>query len=304
MDSSAALNFKPLTVNDISWVKPFLAHNPSRTCDMTVGGIFLWADYFHYSAAVCNDTLFILGVTEDNTSVPAFSVPVGAMPLEQSIAILRRYCADHRLPLTLSAVRESLLEPLHALGVTHTSELTDWADYLYDARSLATFAGKKLMKKRNHVNRFMSDHPDAIYRPLTAALIPDILAFYERQPLAEGKSETAWFDRRETIDMLHHLTQFGFEGGVLSTPTHGVVAFTLGELIDDTLCVHIEKMDHTVNGSGETICRSFAAQMLADHPQLRYINREDASGDPGLQKAKLAYHPIATLRKFNLTLTP
>lgn len=293
--------FKPLTISDINWVKPFLTHNPSRTCDMTVGGIFLWADYFHYSAAVCHDTLFILGVTEDNTSIPAFSVPIGAMPLDQSIALLKQYCNDHQLPLTLSAVPEPLVEPLQQLGATQTTELTDWADYLYEAQALATFAGKKLMKKRNHVNRFMADHPDAIYQPLTTSLLPNILDFYERQPLADSKSQTAWFDRRETISMLHHLPHFGFEGGVLTIPGHGVVAFTLGELIDDTLCVHIEKMDHTITGSGETICRSFAAQMLAAHPQLRYINREDASGDPGLEKAKLSYHPTQILRKYNLT---
>lgn len=97
------------------------------------------------------------------------------------------------------------------------------------------------MKKRNHVNRFMADHPDAVFAPLTSESIPLILEFYNHQPLPQGKSETAWFDRRETIDMLHHLSQFGFYGAMLSTPEQGVVAFTLGEIIDDTLYVHIEK---------------------------------------------------------------
>lgn len=299
--SSPALEFRPLTPNDIHWVKQFLTHNPSRTCDMTVGGIFLWADYFHYSAAVCSNTLFILGVTEDNTSIPAFSVPTGDLPLEQSIELLRQYCNKRNHPLNFSAVPEIMVQPLMQLGAQQITELTDWADYLYDANALATFAGKKLMKKRNHVNRFMADNPDAKFVPLTENLIPEILEFYERQPLDNDKSETAWFDRRETINMLHNLTQFGFEGGVLVTPSNGVVAFTLGEVIDDTLYVHIEKMDHSIAGSGETICKSFAAKMLSHHPGLRYINREDASGDPGLQKAKLAYHPLTLLRKFNLT---
>lgn len=300
MTPPAHLDFKPLTIDDIKWVRPFLAHNPSRTCDMTVGGIFLWADYFHYSAAVYHNTLFILGVTEDNTSLPAFSVPIGELPLADSVNILRQYCTGHSIPLNFSAVPENMVDPLLQLGATQATELTDWADYLYDAQALATFAGKKLMKKRNHVNRFMADHPDAVFSPLTTSSIPQILDFYERQELPQGKSETAWFDRRETIEMLHHLPLFGFSGGVLTIPDRGVVAFTLGEVIDDTLYVHIEKMDHSITGSGETICRNFASHMLQQHPQLRYINREDASGDEGLRRAKLAYNPLALLPKFNL----
>lgn len=300
MDASAHLQFKPLSVDDIHWVKQFLVHNPSRTCDMTVGGIFLWADYFHYSAAVHRNTLFILGVTEDNTAIPAFSIPVGELPLSDSVSILREYCHTHNIPLTFSAVPQSMVDPLLQLGATNVSELTDLADYLYDANALATFAGKKLMKKRNHVNRFMADHPDAVFAPLTSESIPLILEFYNHQPLPQGKSETAWFDRRETIDMLHHLSQFGFYGAMLSTPEQGVVAFTLGEIIDDTLYVHIEKMDHSVTGSGETICRNFAALMLRNNPALRFINREDASGDEGLRRAKLAYNPVDILPKFNV----
>lgn len=300
MSPSAHLDFKPLTIDDIEWVRPFLSHNPSRTCDMTVGGIFLWADYFHYSAAAYRDTLFILGVTEDNTSLPAFSVPVGDMPLADSVSLLRQYCSAHSIPLNFSAVPEALVDPLMQLGAKQVSELTDWADYLYDAQALATFAGKKLMKKRNHVNRFLADHPDAVFSPLTTDSIPQILDFYERQTIPQGKSETAWFDRRETIEMLHHLPLFGFSGGVLTIPDSGVVAFTLGEVIDDTLYVHIEKMDHSVTGSGETICRDFASFMLRKYPRLRFINREDASGDEGLRRAKLAYNPVSILPKYNV----
>ena len=294
------LEFRPLTINDIEWVRKYLTHNSWRTCDMTVGGIFLWADYFNYSAAEEDGTLFILGVEEDRMDEPAFSVPVGDLPLDKAVDKLKEYCRAHCLPLVFSAVPEPMVEPLKVLGAKKVTELDGWGDYLYDAESLATFAGKKLMKKRNHVNRFKADHPDAVFEPLTKASIPGILRFYEQQPIAEGKSQSAWFDRQETIDMLHHVDEFGFTGAVLSVPERGVVAFTLGEVVDDTLYVHIEKMDHTVTGSGETICREFSAMMLEKYPQIKYLNREDSSGDEGLKQAKLAYHPIEVLKKFNV----
>lgn len=76
--------------------------------------------------------------------------------------------------------------------------------------------------------------------------------------------------------------------------------FTAAEIIGDTLIIHIEKMDHEVAGAGETINKLFAAEMLHRHPQLRYINREDDAGDPGLRYAKESYHPLRLLRKFNV----
>ena len=67
--------------------------------------------------------------------------------------------------------------------------------------------------------------------------------------------------------------------------------------------IHIEKMNHEVAGAGETINKLFAAEMLHRHPGLRYINREDDAGDPGLRYAKESYHPLRLLRKFNVRFT-
>ena len=81
---------------------------------------------------------------------------------------------------------------------------------------------------------------------------------------------------------------------MLSTPADGIVAFTLGEVIGDTLYVHIEKMNHLVNGAGETVNKLFAELMTGHHPEVRYINREEDVGDPGLRHAKESYHPSAS----------
>ena len=141
-------------------------------CDFTIGGIYLWKDYFMYSLQIVDGTLFIKGVAEDNLEVPAFSLPVGAMPLAESLGLLREHCTSNGIRPLLSAVPADRLDEIRSsINVAEVSELPDWADYLYEIEPMATFKGKKMSKKRNHVNRFYSDHPDAIFEPLTTGNI-------------------------------------------------------------------------------------------------------------------------------------
>lgn len=298
------LDFAPFATSDIPVILPMLATSPSKTCDFTVGGIYMWKDYFLYSRAIVGDTLFIKGVAENNLSETAFSLPMGNLPLSDSLEKLREYCKDNNIRPLLSAVPEDRLDEIReAAPVVSVDELPDWADYLYDIEPMATFQGKKMSKKRNHVNRFRADHPDAIIEPLTAGNIPDALEFLSRNSyVSPEKSLTADYDIMVTADTLRKFDEFNYEGAILRLPESGIVAFTAGEIIGDTLYVHIEKMDHNVNGSGETISSGFCRMMMERYPELRYVNREDSSGDPGLARAKEAYRPIALLKKYNVLL--
>lgn len=296
---TSRLLFDEFSLQDIPYVRMMLEAAPARTCDFTVGGIFMWTDYFRYRRAIVDDTLFIMGLSELDITRTAFSLPVGSMPLHESVALLREWCEAEGIPLRMSAVPECAVASLEALGARVDAELTDWADYLYDAAPLASYSGKKMAKKRNHVNAFKTANPGYSFMPITPGNIGQVIAFYEEQHLAADKGLTAEVERMNTLAVLHNLSHYPFEGAVLSTPADGIVAFTLGEVRDDTLYVHIEKMRHDIPGSGETIAELFAGEMTDRH-HISYINREEDMGDEGLRKAKLSYHPAALLRKFDL----
>lgn len=297
------LSFKPLTTADIPLISMYLHTATGHTCDFTIGGLLMWAGYFDYSYTIVNNTLFIKGVTEDDVTRPAFSLPLGEMPLADSLELLDRYCRAHNsMPLTFSAVPERDTENLHSLGAKEITPLVDWSDYLYDARALASLSGKKLSKKRNHVNRFMADNPGFTFEPIDGRTLPSVKEFYQNTRLPLSKPALADVEREQVIKVLDSLDIYPFEGAVLSTPAQGVVAFTLGEVIGDTLYVHIEKMNHEVSGAGETINKLFAQMMVTRHPQILYINREEDTGDPGLRYAKESYHPLKLLTKYNVTM--
>lgn len=302
MDTITVIRFKPLTIDSVAEIMPLLEYAASRTCDYTVAGLLMWTDYFKYEYAIVDNTLFIKGVDENDMSTPAFSMPIGAMPLPVSLRMVAAYCRANGMPLRFSAVPEDRLGDFYSLGACHIEELTDWADYLYDAEALATLPGNKYSKKRNHVNRFMTEHPGYRYERLTSELVPAVRDFYLgiTSP-KEGTEATAAEERRQVFNVLDNYCRLPFEGGVLSTPDDGIVAFAIGEVIGDTLYVHIEKMRHDINGAGETINKMFASDMRERHG-VAFINREEDVGDEGLRKAKMSYHPAMLLKKYDLSV--
>lgn len=300
--TTTALSFKPVTIEAVPDLMRLLPLAGSRTCDYTVAGLLMWADYFQYEYAIVDNTLFIKGVTENDLTRPAFSMPIGDMLVEEALSLIVDYCRSHGEPIVFSAVPEDRLKDLYSLGACEIEELTDWADYLYNADDLANLQGKKYSKKRNHVNCFAAENPGFEALPLTRELIPEVRDFYTRQHLAHDDHDvTAEVERMQVLNVLDNYDKLPFEGMVLKTPRHGVVAFAIGEIINDTLYVHIEKMDHTLNGTGETINKLFAAAMK-DKYGVIYVNREEDVGDEGLRKAKMSYHPACLLKKYNLTV--
>lgn len=295
-------DFKPITHRDMPLIWKFLEKEKGRTTDFSYAGLFMWVDMFKYEFTVFQDTLFIKGVVENDRSKPAFSLPVGDLPLEKSIGLLMRFCKRHGIVLELSAVPEYALPEFECLNPRSVEPLDDWSDYLYEAEVLATLKGKKMMKKRNHVNHFISCNPDWSFEPLSAGnarAAQEFMNIYEREAdetfMAREESRLS----RKMIEMIAEGDAV-MHGGVLYSSPGNICALTIGDVKGDTLYVHIEKATRGVSGSYEMVNKTFAEHILEVHPEVRFINREDDSGDEGLRKAKESYHPVELLRKYNI----
>lgn len=299
---ASVLDFKPITHADMPLIWEFLSREEGRTTDFSYGGLFMWVDYFDYQYAIYKDTLFIKGLVENDRTKPAFSLPIGSLPLEDSMKILKAYCESHNMPVVLSAVPEYAVDELHDLGAYYVELLEDWSDYLYDAEMLSSLKGKKMSKKRNHINSFETHNPEWTFTPLNASNIPAVLKFMdiydnELDEALMGKVESRL--ARKMIKIMEEGDPV-MVGGVLYSSPGKICAFTIGDVKGDTLYVHIEKATREVNGSYEMINHLFAQYICKNFPQVKFINREDDGGDEGLKRAKESYHPVALLRKYNL----
>ena len=85
--------------------------------------------------------------------------------------------------------------------------------------------------------------------------------------------------------------------GLVLVENNKVLAMTMGSpLSEDTFDVHFEKAAE--DGAYAAINQAFASHLREKYPQLKYLNREDDLGLPGLRKAKLSYYPHHLVVKF------
>ena len=295
--------FQPLKNEDFSRLRAFFTQNTYRVCDCTVGAVFMWRQFLHTAYLLCGDWLLLRISIGD---ADYFPFPLGSGDVSAALAVLEAYCRETATPLRFVDVPEGALPVLQRRygDRCQYQARRNAADYLYTAQTFLSFPGRHLAGQRNHVRHFWQEHPDCTYLPLTEELVPAavefVKAFCARQAENAVLSAVEVEEGRSSQELLQHLGELHLYGGVLMDGGN-ILAVTAGEIVGDTLFVHIEKADTRHRGIYQAISSSFAQHMLTDG--VRYINREDDSGDEGLRRSKLSYRPCALLTKYAVTVT-
>jgi hypothetical protein len=290
------LEYKQFDHQAMAEIRPLLDLQEYRSCDYTVGGIYMWREFFRQAYAVKDGMLISSADYLDNGV--CFGVPVGSGDLKAALEAVKADCAERKRPLRFCCVTEEGLAQLtETLGQpSKTIEYRDWADYLYPYENFLGYHGKKLVTPRNHCNRFMRDYPQYIYRAMDASMIGEAKRFLqENAPSFDKAAPLAKEEFIRAVEVLDHFELFGFSGGLLSVDGK-TIGLSVGETIGDTLYVHIEKALTEFSGAYPMLAMLFAKQNASE--KLLYINREDDSGDEGLRRSKTEYRPCCLIKKY------
>lgn len=296
------LKFEPVTIDIADKLLQFVQPEKTRSCDYTPGNLIMWARFMDYRYAIEEDTLFISCKSQNDMKSEAFLPPIGKMELKEAVAILKEYCENTGKELRLTAVPQEFVEELQSiLPHFECEELENWSDYVYDIQKLATLQGKALNKKRNRYNKFITEQPAYTYNRCTADDITDVVKFLasNRECQHNREDNMRCYEHWQCMATVRNLLKYEQPAGVLRIDGR-ITAFTLGEVFNDTLFVHIEKADHNIAGASEAINRLFVNDILAEHPELVYANREEDLGDPGLRQVKRAYNPVMMVQRYEM----
>ena len=287
-----------MTLESAEIIRPYLQGCTNRLCDFSVGGMIMWRDAFCTQYAVHEGALYIKLKLQDGRT--AFTVPLGK-PFRETHKKLLEYCTANWEKLVFAIVSaEEKDEILNFFPEAEVSYERDYSDYIYLGENLATFKGKKYSGQRNHVNRFMRENDTWHFEEVSETNLSEIKAYFEKYNSENEKdSFTAVAERKGVREVLDNFRAYGFMGEALRV-NGDIIGFFLCEAIYDTLIVHVEKCERGVNGAYQILAREEAAKYCTGN--LRYVNREDDSGDEGLRKSKLSYHPAFMGEKYTVTV--
>jgi hypothetical protein len=173
----------------------------------------------------------------------------------------------------------------------------DDSDYLYKAEKLATYAGKKMHKKKNLLNQFLNQysfeaHPvSGIDRDAMKVILK---AWMDESGFSESDSD--FHETHEAIELLDSLKLKGCVYHVEGEPA----GFILGEgLADSVFALHFAKGLKKFKGIYQFMYNHFAGIMSE---RYGLFNFEQDLGNPELRHAKSSYRPDRMLHKYRVSL--
>ena len=286
-------SFKTPEISDKLWVEEILKAYNAPSLEYSFSTIFLWAEVLNTKIKKYKSCLIVR--YEENI----YLFPAGKSDEDIKSAILW-ILENSKEPVMFGGVgeKEKLFLEKHFPNRFSFSENRNMGDYIYTAKQLSELKGKKLSSKRNHINRFLENNPDWIYEKITKDNIQKVNEMHnEWEEMADAKSNKGLLEEGTVVKKaLKYFDELGLLGGLLRIGDR-VVAFSFGdELNSDTFLVHIEKAFYDIQGAYPMINKQFVINNCMDY---KFINREEDTGDEGLRKAKLSYHPYEILKKYN-----
>lgn len=291
------MKFQQLTLNQVEIVREKFATLSSKTCDYTVGGMFMWRDFYKMEYHVDKDDIFIRQI--DNFGNIFYALPmsndiVGAL---QKLACEELAAGNNKL--RFCTIPEEYLETITQLfGEFRIFEDMDFFDYLYRTLDIVELKGHKYSGQRNLINQFKRNINNWSFCPIDSENIRRVIEYYHNK--CTDLTETSVFaqeENRMVRDVLVNMNIYGMLGGFLEANGE-IVGFSLGEIINQTLYTHVERADRHVKGAYQMLVNQFANTFAKD--KVDFINREEDMGNIGLRIAKEAYHPVCLLKKYTI----
>lgn len=291
------IDFKPVTPERRKELLPYLHYGEGRGCEFSFGNLCMWGSQ---KAAVVADRLVLFARWGGKCVYP---FPVGPGDLKTAVDAILADAQERDIPCRLTGLVGDEKEQLEALypGKFQFHWSRDGFDYVYEIDALADLKGKKLQKKRNHLNRFRDAHPEYTVEVLDGENVEKARAFLEQwyaRRLAEDPYADFDMERRALNRGLKYREELAMEG-LLLVDEGRVLAFTMGSPMSDTVFdVHFEKADPDVEGAYAAINCEFAKYLRDKHPNLLFLDREEDMGLEGLRRAKLSYKPHHLVEKY------
>ncbi|MCR4756531.1 MAG: phosphatidylglycerol lysyltransferase domain-containing protein [Butyrivibrio sp.] len=302
------LEFHKPDFEEASELSKIYALRDNKTCDSTVLDTYIWKELYNTRICKLEDAAFIL--MQDEKGYFAAMPYCKEEDLPKAFELLKSFFHEElKSPLRIDLADEDALKVLGfddfaSNGEYVIEEESDLKDYLYDAESLRTLAGKKYQKKRNLVNKFMKEYEGRWeYKTMCCTdeyFLEEFMKKWIDVKLSEGveSKDTLLIEKDGIIDILRNCDKVTYRvGGIFIDEM--LEAFTIGSYNsrEKMAVISIEKGNPDIPGIYQVINQQF---LQNSYEEAEIVNREDDMGIEGLRHAKESYNPIGFARKYRM----
>lgn len=293
--------FQPIELTDKQRIERVL--KPLGRNDSALGFANLFSLQEKYGTEFClADGVLHLRQTRRVAGKVAYYPPLGATDFAESMQhLLECIEAEGRAAtfVGISADDRDELERAFPGAFSFASDRA-FAEYLYDARMIADYAGPGLAKKRREVSKFNRLYGEAVsFEPLSPENLEEAMAF-----------QRTWFEECERVGTdehplesehskilldADHFWSLDLEG-VLLRVAGNVEGYAYGSVLPGgAFDVMVLKGNLSFRFIWRVLLQELARRVVDRAPLL---NLEEDLGLPGLRENKMSYQPLALLEKF------
>ena len=296
--------FKDIDIDAKDKLQPYFDMVDYEACEYCFATLYMWQHLYKTGYYIGDGFAVLIGEYEGDT----FSIlPLCSKDkLPQVIDFVLNYFESIESKLYFRGITQEIVDDLKEYypGRFEYIEERDLFDYVYDAESMRTLAGRKNQKKRNHINYFLKEYEGRFeYKLLDKDNFDECLDLVKHW--ADNKEENNEYDEGMDDELIGIKKIFNNYDVLRSNVKIGGIyvdgkleAFTIGELLNPNMAlIHIEKANPNIRGLYPFINQQFLVNEFSD---VEFVNREEDLGIPGLRKAKLSYHPIRFVEKYTV----
>lgn len=287
--------FKSIDMEDMNILSEYFKNYPVHSCDYSIGGIYMWKDYYSYRYAIYEDTLFMKG-KDPVTGQDIFYFPIGIMDKTRALDILSDYCEKVSSKAMILKVTESPVNNCEIQNKEPSCFIDDWKEYAYNIEQFLGFPGKKMEKKRNHLHYFNNHFPNQKIEPITSGNSGEILDFISKFEESHESSSLFINESEQTKEAIRNFEKYPYFGLVIRVDEK-IAGFTFAEKSGDMVFVHVEKGYFEYQGIYQALASALAYKISELYPDVKYLNREEDMGVESLRKSKESYHPSLMIDK-------
>ncbi|MGL4950371.1 MAG: phosphatidylglycerol lysyltransferase domain-containing protein, partial [Mycoplasma sp.] len=169
------------------------------------------------------------------------------------------------------------------------------SNYIYELEKMKTFSGKKLQKKRNHLNAFIAQNHNIKIVDLKDVDLNEIIDYTKSHIEKYADSY-----RQYEIDIYNEylFNEFKKDNNYFGTAIYiddKIVAFTFCYLRKNVCEVIIEKAERDIRG----LYQYLIIENLKYHNiNVEFMDREDDAGIEPLAQSKKSYYPIEMVKRY------